>query len=85
MPDRSEHLYQQAALLAARLERISADSIWARRASGSRGALLRWLEGLHNEPDAHAPAPTDRDLDRLQTLIDACYKILEQAARERLR
>ena len=29
--------------LASRLERLSADSVWAHRASGVRGALLRWL------------------------------------------
>jgi hypothetical protein len=31
-------------MLSERLERISADSIWAHRASGVRGSLLRILE-----------------------------------------
>jgi hypothetical protein len=43
-------------LLLARLERISADSIWAHRASGVRGSLLRLLEegekGLPTDPEA---------------------------------
>jgi hypothetical protein len=35
-------------LLLARLERISADSVWAHRASGVRGALFKALEKLEN-------------------------------------
>lgn len=38
--------FQEGSLLAKRLERLSADSHWARRASGLRGALLRCLEIL---------------------------------------
>jgi hypothetical protein len=35
-------------MLSDRLERISADSVWAHRASGVRGALLRTLDQLQN-------------------------------------
>ena len=35
-------------MLSERLERISADSVWAHRASGVRGALLRTLDQLQN-------------------------------------
>jgi len=40
-------------MLADRLERISADSVWAHRASGLRGSLLRTLDELQsgNIPD----------------------------------
>ncbi len=43
-------------MLADRLERISADSVWAHRASGVRGALLRMLDQLQSGdiPDANS-------------------------------
>jgi len=63
--------------LADRLERLSADSVWAHRASGLRGSLLRWLEhhaGMRNgDPNARA------QLDRL---VAGALEILTQAARE---
>ena len=34
-------------LLAERLERLSADSLWARRASGLRGNIIKVLEEVH--------------------------------------
>jgi hypothetical protein len=67
----------QAWLLAYRLERLSADSGWARKASGLRGALLRAIErledGLWNESEEAA------QLDRL---FEQGYEILNHAARE---
>jgi hypothetical protein len=83
------HLHQidQTRLLVARLERISADSIWARRASGLRGALLRWLE-KYGQPISQGPEyveMSDQELQSISTLIDMSYKILEKAAKERLR
>ena len=60
-------------MLSDRLERISADSVWAHRASGIRGALLQIL---------------DEDIGRSQTdpknvklLITAAMQILTQAAK----
>ena len=62
-------------LLLARLERISADSYWAHRASGIRGSLLRALETLE----------TGRSFQksRLEALIAKGFDILEKAAMEK--
>ena len=61
-------------LLAARLERLSADSLWARRASGLRGNIIKVLE----EFDAGRKVePT-----RLSTLIQRAFEILQRAAQE---
>jgi hypothetical protein len=62
-------------LLLARLERISADSIWAHRASGVRGALLRMLEKLENGRPVHR--------SELMRLIRMGFYILEQSAKEK--
>lgn len=74
-------LLAQAELVIARLERISADSIWARRSSGHRGALLRLVE------DGTRSNGCLESVDRLhlEQLIAAGYVFLERAARERLR
>jgi len=61
-------------LLAARLERLSADSKWAHRASGLRGQVLRTLDDL----DAGNGAP----IKELQGVIEAAFEILRSAARE---
>ena len=91
--DRRETLLEQVQLLVYRLERISPDSLWARRASGNRGALLRWVEVLDTpgvpgnsktEPNA-TPEQQEAELNHLQLLIDAGFNILENAAKERLR
>jgi hypothetical protein len=59
-------------MLLARLERISADSPLAHRASGVRGALLRSLEDSHSGP---TPSSTE-----IRHSIDAALDILGQAA-----
>ena len=41
---RGDYLIAQAVTLVSRLERISADSVWAHRSSGNRGELLKWIE-----------------------------------------
>lgn len=64
-------------LLLARLERISADSVTAHRASGVRGALLRTVETLEAGDDVSSL--------ELQRLIDAGYGLLQRAAREKVR
>lgn len=78
---------EQARLLVARLERISADSIWARRASGLRGALLKWLEKYEQtqKQEALALNLSDQESIWLSTILAMSYKILEKAARERIR
>jgi hypothetical protein len=60
-----------ARVLIARLERLSADSYWAHRASGVRGSLLRWVE------DDQGDAGQGRDL------INYGFEILEKAVREK--
>jgi hypothetical protein len=60
-----------ARILIARLERLSADSYWAHRASGVRGSLLRWVE------DDQGDVGQGRDL------INYGFEVLEKAAREK--
>jgi len=64
-------------LLLARLERISADSIWAHRASGVRGRLLREMEKI--ETNHYIPT------DETYKLVNASFHILEKAVREKIR
>jgi hypothetical protein len=61
-------------MLAARLERLSVDSIWARRASGLRGSLIKTLESIDTGLDIPA--------EQLDMLIERSFKILRSAARE---
>ncbi|MBN2387548.1 MAG: hypothetical protein JXB85_11055 [Anaerolineales bacterium] len=60
--------------LAARLERLSVDSIWARRASGLRGNLIKVL--------TEAEAGEEVAPQRLERLIDRAFEVLRRAARE---
>jgi hypothetical protein len=76
-------LVEQAYLLISRLERISVDSIWARRSSGHRGALLRWVED--NSRSRNGAALKEQEQARLERLVAAGFDLLERAARERFR
>jgi hypothetical protein len=82
MSDDHEHLIEQTLLLVQRLERISADSTWARRSSGHRGALLRWLERLEKQGQGELSTPSKDEMERFQLLIDTSFGLLEKAARE---
>jgi hypothetical protein len=62
--------------LLARLERISADSVTAHRASGVRGAMLRMMGTLET-----GGTVSDQELKRL---IDSGYQLLQRAAKEKL-
>lgn len=62
-------------MLVQRLERLSADSVWAHQASGLRGALLRSISQL----EAAAPGYS---LPEIDALIDEGFDLLAQAARE---
>jgi hypothetical protein len=62
-------------LLVARLERISADSFWAHRASGVKGSLLRMLE--KSERGVRIKKT------ELQHMINLGFHILEKAAKEK--
>ncbi len=82
---KQEELLEQAQLLIYRLERISADSIWARRSSGHRGALLKAVEDLEQKGQSQEIDADSADLLTLEKLILIGYEFLENAARERLR
>jgi hypothetical protein len=69
----SKYLSRQAKTLLDRLERLSADSKWAHRASGYRGSLIRSLANL----EQGNPDPT-----KIEDLIRKGNKILILAARE---
>jgi hypothetical protein len=62
-------------LLITRLERLSADSVWAHRASGVRGALLRMQEQIESGQPVEGPRAT--------RLIRLGFQILEGAAKEK--
>lgn len=81
MNEQEPAIVHAARLLAARLERLSADSLWAHRASGLRGALLRsleeWERHTANQPDSESQL-----LARLDQLTQRGFAILARAARE---
>ncbi len=61
-------------LLARRIERLNVDSLWARRASGTRGNIIKVL--------AEIDAGKEIDAERLAPLIERAFKVLEHAAQE---
>lgn len=62
-------------LLLSRLERVPADSHWAHRASGIRGALLEALDQF----EAGRQVPWQK----VKRLMDYGFSILERAAQEK--
>ena len=74
-------LIETANQLASRLERLSADSRWAHRASGLRGSLFRCLVDVERDFKLNR-VPDQGRLDQLTFLIDRGYYMLNQAARE---
>lgn len=63
-------------LLLSRLERVSADSYWAHRASGVRGALLKELEKME--------AGQEVEESRLRQLTETGFMVLRSAAEKRI-
>ena len=61
-------------LLTGRLERLSVDSIWARRASGLRGSLIKALDLIETGPGI--------TIEHLDMLIENSFEILKRAAHE---
>jgi len=61
-------------LLAQRLERLSVDSLWARRASGLRGNIIKVLNEIDEGEEAEA--------ERLNPLIERAFEVLRHAAQE---
>jgi hypothetical protein len=70
-----KHLEALARLLEIRLERLSVDSSWARRSSGLRGSLLKYLEQLER-----GAAPDENKNAHLTHLIQRGFAILNRAA-----
>lgn len=61
-------------LLITRLERLSVDSHWARRANGLRGNIVKVLE--------EADSGKDVSVERLDLLTNAAFDILRRAAQD---
>ena len=61
-------------LLARRLERLNVDSLWARRASGTRGNIIKILGEIE--------AGKEIDEKRLSPLVARAFQVLEHAAQE---
>ena len=61
-------------MLAKRLERLSVDSHWARRASGLRGNMIKVLEEID--------AGQEVEPERLNPLIERAFEVLRHAAQE---
>ncbi len=82
--DEAIQLVEEARLLISRLERLSADSIWARRASGCRGALLKLLDeaGVLAVGSDLILAENGLDAGRLKNLMARGYELIERSARE---
>jgi hypothetical protein len=72
-----EKTFSLIQLLLSRLERISADSVWAHRASGVKGSLLRML----GRSEKGYPIQQS-ELKRVEDLV---FFILEKAAKEKMR
>jgi hypothetical protein len=72
---RDSHL-ELARLLIQRLERLSADSTWAHRASGYRGALIKHVEILELKP---LDPLVEQQMDGL---VRSAFELLTAAARQ---
>ena len=70
--------------LLARLERISADSVVAHRASGVRGAMFRALDQLEKQEQACPEDDRRVSDDEVKRLIQSGYLLLHRAAREKI-
>lgn len=76
----SEDVISLSKMLAQRLERLSADSVWTHRASGARGALLRQLDLV--EAQQRQGELTQDHLENLERLMRVGFQMLARAARE---
>jgi hypothetical protein len=68
---------EEARRLLSRLERMSVDSSWARRASGTRGGLIKLIEEMET---GCATGPAFQA--RLDVTVERAYTLLVRAARE---
>ena len=74
MPSELVDQTQLLRLLGSRLERLSVDSHWARRASGLRGNIVKVLEEADSGKMVSAA--------RLELLTNAAFDILRRAAQD---
>ena len=74
MPSNYTNQIELLRLLASRLERLSVDSHWARRASGLRGNIIKVLEEAESEETITS--------DRLDLLTASAFDLLRRAARD---
>jgi hypothetical protein len=70
----SDHSLLQAKILVERLARLSADSIWARRASGLRASIDKAVHQLETGQ------PVDHE--HFDQLVSLGFEMLEKAAEE---
>ena len=68
-------IVKRARMLLSRLERLSADSMWAHRASGLRGSILRILK---NQEMLNG----DEGIITLEILLEQGFDLLTKAAKE---
>jgi hypothetical protein len=80
IPDRIDHAFQ----LIRRLERISADSIWAHRSSGYRGSLIKWIDAAEKNFLAGKPLEPAA-IAHYENLIEIGLRMLNHAAQENIR
>ena len=73
MPEDSQNLLQ-AKILVDRLARLSADSIWARRASGLRASIDKAVVQMENGQPV--------DPEHFEHLVSLGFEMLEKAAEE---
>jgi len=78
-----QFLLERAEMLIARIERISADSTWARRSSGHRGTLLKWIEKVKVMDTTCGEKLSPEELADFNNLIEIGYAFLSEAVREK--
>ena len=77
--NRDQATIDLARLLVERMERLSPDSIWARRSSGYRGALLKVVTRLESDHEGSLTT-REQDLLYLERVIPIGFALLERAA-----
>lgn len=76
---------QQVICLSERLERLTPDSIWARKASGVRRSLLRWQLQLEQGSLGQRAMMTELEKVTLYQTLMLGYRFLELAANAHFR
>jgi len=82
-PSTLQNRLDQARQLLSRLERVSADSVWAHRSSGYRGSLLKWIDRAEKRLSGGG-VDLLNDLESFEILYPMGLDLLTRAARENL-